>query len=62
MSSGAIWPIQDSSMNAGLTKLQDPEGRWSLAALAAKDKNFQELLQIGLRMEVLYWKILVEEP
>jgi hypothetical protein len=62
MSSGAIWPIQGSSMNAGLKKLQDPEGRWSSAALAAKDKNFQELVQTGLRMEVLSWKILVEEP
>jgi len=62
MSSGAKWPIEVDSKHAALKKLQDPDGRWSMSAVAAKDQNFQELVQTGLRMEVLSWKILVEEP
>jgi hypothetical protein len=62
MSSGAKWPIEVDSKYAALKKLQDPDGRWSMNAVAAKDQNFQELVQTGLRMEVLSWKILVEEP
>ena len=31
-------------------------------AVAAKDLNFNELAHTGLRMKVLSWKILVEEP
>ena len=62
MSSGAKWPIDADSKHAALKKLQDPEGRWSMSAVAAKDENFQELVQTGLRMEVISWKILVEEP
>ena len=33
-----------------------------MAASAAKDQSLQELVQTGLRMEVLSWKVLVEEP
>ena len=62
MSSGAKWPIEVDSKYAALKKLQDPDGRWSMNAVAAKDQNFQDLVQTGLRMEVLSWKILVEEP
>ena len=52
---GAKWPIDADSKRAGLKKLQDPEGRWSLNAVAAKDQNFHDLVQTGLRMEVLSW-------
>jgi hypothetical protein len=53
MSSGAKWPIDADSKYAALKKLQDPEGRWSLNAVAAKGQNFHGLAQIGLRMGVL---------
>ena len=33
-----------------------------MAALTAKDENFKELIKNGLRMEVLSWKMLIEEP
>ena len=62
MSSGAKWPINADSKHAGLNKLHNQEGRWNLDAVAAKDLNFNELVHTGLRMEVLHWKILVEEP
>ena len=62
MSSGARWPIQEGSPYEPLKKLQDPDGKWNMTAVAAKDENFKELVQSGLRMEVLSWKILVEEP
>ena len=62
MSSGAKWPIKENSKDAGLKKLQDPEGRWSLSALAARDPNLHDLVQNGLRMDILSWKIFVEEP
>ena len=52
MSSGAKWPIQEDSQYAGLKKLQDSEGRWSLAAAAVRDQSLHELVQTGLRMEV----------
>jgi hypothetical protein len=62
MSSGARWYIKETSQYAGLRKLQDPQGRWTLPAVAAKDQNFYELIHTGLRMEVSSWKILVEDP
>ena len=37
MSSGAKWPIEENSKDAGLEKLQAHEGRWSLPAFVAKD-------------------------
>ena len=62
MSKGARWPIQEGSSFEPLKKLQDQDGKWNMAAVAARDENFKELVQSGLRMEVLSWKILVEEP
>jgi len=62
MSTGAKWPILKGSQYESLKKLQDPDGRWNMAALTAKDENFKELIKNGLRMEVLSWKMLIEEP
>ena len=53
MSSGAKWPIQEVNQYAPLKKLQDPDGWWIFAAVAAKDEHFKELVLSGLRMEVL---------
>ena len=39
MSSGAKWPTKENSKDAGLEKLQDHEGRWSLPAFVAKDQT-----------------------
>ena len=52
MSTGAKWPIKEHSKDAGSKKLQDPEGIWPVSALAAKDQNFHDLVQNGLRMEI----------
>jgi hypothetical protein len=52
MSSGAKWPIKENSRDAGLATLQDLEGKWPLPARVAKDPNFHDLVQNGLRMEV----------
>ena len=40
MPTGAKWPIKGNGKGAGLNKLQDPEGRWSVSALAAIDPKF----------------------
>ena len=52
-SSGAKWPINADSKHAGLNKLHDPEGRWSLSAAATQDLNFNVWVHTGLRTEVL---------
>ena len=62
MSSGGTWPIQEGSPYEALKKLQDQDGKWNMAAVAARDEHVKELVQSGHRLEVLPWKMLVEEP
>ena len=43
-------------------KLLHPDGRWDFTAVAEKDPVVRELCANGLYMEVLSWKMIVEEP
>lgn len=62
MTTGAKWAIPEGSKYEPLKKLQTKDGRWDVAAVAAKDTAFQELFKDGLQMEVLSWKIYTEVP
>ncbi|MDA8584454.1 hypothetical protein N9L68_09455 [bacterium] len=56
---GADWKVEDEP---NLCKLLDPDGSFSSAAVAACDADLERILRDGLSMEVLSWKMLVEEP
>ena len=45
-----------------LSKLLNPDGSFYNAAVAARDADLERILRDGLLMEVLSWKMLVEEP
>ena len=56
---GAEWKIDDEP---NLSKLLNPDGTFYNAAVAACDEDLDRVLRDGLLMEVLSWKMLVEEP
>ena len=56
---GAEWKIEDEP---NLSKLLNPDGTFNTAAVAACDEDLERVLRDGLQMEVLSWKMLVEEP
>ena len=56
---GAAWKIEDEP---NLSKLLNPDGTFNTAAVAACDEDLASVLRDGLQMEVLSWKMLVEEP
>ena len=56
---GAEWKIEDEP---NLSKLLNPDGTFCNAAVAACDADLERILRYGLSMEVLSWKMLVEEP
>ena len=59
LANGADWKVGDE---LNLSKLLDPDGSFSNAAVAAYDDDLDRVLRDGLLMEVLSWKMLVEEP
>ena len=56
---GAHWNVEDEP---NLCKLLNPDGSFYNAAVAACDADLERVLRDGLSMEVLSWKMLVEEP
>ena len=56
---GAEWKVEDEPT---LSKLLNPDGSFYNAAVAARDADLERILRDGLLMEVLSWKMLVEEP
>ena len=56
---GAEWKIDDEP---NLSKLLNPDGSFYNAAMAACDADLERIFRDGLLMEVLSWKMLVEEP
>ena len=56
---GAEWKVEDEP---NLSKLLNPDGSFNKAAMAACDADLERVLRDGLLMEVLSWKMLVEEP
>lgn len=54
---GARWELP-----AELQSMLDTEGCLNAAAVAARDASFIELAEHGLEMEILSWKIYIEEP
>ena len=56
---GADWKVE---YEPNMCKLLNPDGSFSSAAVAACDADLERILRDGLSMEVLSWKMLVEEP
>ena len=56
---GAEWK---AAVAALLSKLLSPDGTFCKAAVAALDDDLGNVLRDGLLMEVLSWKMVVEEP
>ena len=56
---GANWNVEDEP---NLCKLWNPDGSFYNAAVAACDADLERILTDGLLIEVLSWKMLVEEP
>ena len=56
---GADWNGEDEP---NLCKLLNPDGSFYNAAVAACDADLERIFRDGLLMEVLSWKMLVEEP
>ena len=56
---GAEWKVEDDPI---LSKLLNPDGSFYNAAVAACDADLDRVLRDGLVMEVLSWKMCVEEP
>ena len=56
---GANWNVEDEP---NLCKLLNPDGSFYNAAVAACDADLERVFRDGLQMEVLSWKMLVEEP
>ena len=56
---GANWNVEDEP---NLCKLLNPDGSFYNAAVAACDADLERVFRDGLLMEVLSWKMLVEEP
>ena len=56
---GAVWKVEDEP---NLSNLLNPDGSFNSAAVAACDEDLDRVLRDGLLMEVLSWKMLVEEP
>ena len=56
---GADWKVQ---YEPNMCKLLNPDGSFYNAAVAACDADLERVLREGLLMEVLSWKMLVEEP
>ena len=57
---GANWRVADERQ--GWTRMLHPDGSFNSVAVAAMDGELASLLQNGLYMEVLSWKIHQEEP
>ncbi len=58
-SNGADWKLEDEPT---LRKLLNANGAFSDAAVTAFDDDLGRVLRNGLLMEVLSWKMMVEEP
>ena len=56
---GANWNVED---DPNLCKLLNPDVSFYNAAVAACDADLERVFRDGLLMEVLSWKMLVEEP
>ena len=56
---GAGWKLEEEPT---LSKLLNPYGTFSSAAVAACDEGLERVMRDGLDMDVLSWKMLVEEP
>jgi len=55
----ADWDVQDEP---SVVKFLIADGSFSSAAVAARDADLDGVLKVGLSMEVLSWKMCVEEP
>jgi len=64
LSNQAAWPITSDlpAAERELAALQDRNGRWDFAAVAARDPALAETIQDGLEVEVLSWKMVQEVP
>ena len=58
-SNEADWNVKDEP---SMVKFLKPDGSFLSAAVAARDADLERVLRDGLSMEVLSWKMLVEEP
>ena len=56
---GAEWKLDDEP---NLSKLLNPDGTFYNAAVAGCDEGLDRVMRDGMDMEVLSWKMLVEEP
>ena len=59
LANSADWKVED---DPNPSKLLNPDGSFYNAAVAARDADLEIILRDGLLMEVLSWKMLVEEP
>ena len=58
----AEWPTADEKEAADLTRFRKPGSvAWDLKALKAGDINLRQVLEHGIRFEVLSWRVLLEE-
>ena len=56
---GAGWQLEKEPT---LSKFLNPDGTFNSAAVAAGDERLRRVMRDGLDMEVLSWKMVVEEP
>ena len=59
VANGAEWKVEEDPI---LSKLLNPDGSFYNAAVAACDADLDRVLRYVLVMEVLSWKMFVEEP
>ena len=56
---GAAWKLEEEPT---LSNILNPDGTFNSAAVAACDEGLERVMRDGLDMEVLSWKMFVEEP
>ena len=54
--------VGSSKRSPPLSKFLNPDGTFNSAAVAACDEGLQRVMRDGLDMEVLSWKMMIEEP
>ena len=60
---GAVWDLTEEHRGKGLETMQTGEaGAWNVEALMKHDAQLAEVLRDGISVEVLSWRIMLEEP
>ena len=59
LANGATWKVEDEPH---MSHILNPDGSFDTNAVAFCDLNMGKVLNGGLMMEILSWKMMVEEP